>query len=220
MKFDREGNRLVSAAEMKELDRSTIEDHGIPSAVLMERAALAAVDVLRSEDFDLTRVVCVCGPGNNGGDGVAIARLLHIEGHTTSVVMVGDPRKRSEDTRLQLSVAESYGVAVTQAADALESDTLAGATTVVDAVFGIGGGRAPAGVFLDAVRQINRAGAAGAEVLAVDIASGLSADTGEAAGEAVTADVTVTFAYKKFGHDIEPGRTLSGEVVVRDIGIY
>jgi NAD(P)H-hydrate epimerase len=220
MKSDKQGNRLVSAAEMKELDRSAIEGHGIPSMVLMERAALAAVDVLHEEAFDLTRVVCVCGPGNHGGDGIAIARLLHIEGHDVRIVLVGDPEKCSEETRRQQAIAESYGAAVMNAEEALKAGALRDATAVVDALFGIGGGRAPTGVFLDAVRQINRAGASGAEVLAVDIPSGVSADTGEAAGEAVSADVTVTFAYKKLGHDIEPGRTLSGDVVLRDIGIY
>ncbi|MDR3225831.1 MAG: NAD(P)H-hydrate epimerase [Clostridiales Family XIII bacterium] len=220
MKTDREGNRLVTSAEMKELDRNTIENHGVPAMVLMERAALASVETLYEEAFDLTRVAAVCGPGNNGGDGIAIARLLHIAGSAVTVVFVGEAEKRSEETRRQWEIAESYGTRIVGIGEAVKDGIIADATTVIDAVFGIGGGRAPAGDFLDAVRHINRAGAAGAEVLAVDIPSGISAETGEAAGEAVTADVTVTFAYKKTGHTIAPGREMSGEVTIKDIGIY
>jgi NAD(P)H-hydrate epimerase len=220
MKFDKSGNRLVTSAEMKELDKNTIETHGVPSMVLMERAALAAVEALHDEEFDLSRVAAVCGPGNNGGDGVAIARLLHIAGYTAAVVFVGELEKRSEETARQMSIAESYGVPVSFGCGAEASEIIANATTVIDAIFGIGGGRAPEGDFLGAVRLVNRAGAAGAEVLAVDIPSGVSADTGEAAGEAVTADATVTFAFKKIGHTIPPGREMSGEVIIKDIGIY
>jgi NAD(P)H-hydrate epimerase len=220
MKADWEGNRLVSAAEMKELDRNTIEHHGVPSMVLMERAALASVDTLHEEEFDLTHVAAVCGPGNNGGDGIAIARLLHIAGSAVTIVFVGDAEKRSEETRRQWEIAESYGSRIVGMEEAIKTEVIANATTVIDAVFGIGGGRAPTGDFLDAIRQINRAGAAGADILAVDIPSGVSAETGEALGEAVTADVTVTFAYKKIGHTIAPGREMSGEVIVKDIGIY
>jgi NAD(P)H-hydrate epimerase len=220
MKTDREGNRLVSSAEMKSLDRDTIESHGVPSLVLMERAALAAAETLRDEEFDLTRVAVVCGPGNNGGDGIAIARLLHISGTIVTTVFAGDMDKRSEETKRQWDIAESYGVRIIGINDAAGNDIIRNATTVVDAIFGIGGGRAPSGDFLEAVRQVNRAGAAGAEVLAVDIPSGISADTGEASGEAVTADTTVTFAYKKIGHTIQPGKELSGEVIIKDIGIY
>jgi NAD(P)H-hydrate epimerase len=120
----------------------------------------------------------------------------------------------------QWDIAESYGVEFMDMRVSSGSKLFAEATTVIDAIFGIGGGRAPEGDFLDAVRMINRSGASGAEVLAVDIPSGISADTGEAVGEAVSADVTVTFAYKKIGHTIPPGSELSGDVIVKDIGIY
>jgi NAD(P)H-hydrate epimerase len=220
MRTDREGNRLVSSDEMKELDRDTIESHGVPSLVLMERAALAAIETLRDEEFDLTRVAVVCGPGNNGGDGIAIARLLHLSGSIVTAVFVGDMDKRSKETKRQWDIAESYGVRIIGINDTAGNDIIRNSATVIDAIFGIGGGRVPSGDFLEAVRQVNRAGAAGAEVLAVDIPSGISADTGEAAGEAVTADITVTFAYKKIGHTIQPGKELSGEVIIKDIGIY
>jgi NAD(P)H-hydrate epimerase len=220
MALDDSGRRLVTADEMRRLDKDTIECHGVPSLVLMERAALAVVGTLHDEDFDLARVVVVCGPGNNGGDGVAVARLLHLDGRDATVVFVGGLDRRSDDMLRQWSIAVSYGVEIVEHRAAVESGLYLQATTVVDAVFGVGGGRAPEGEFLDAVRMINRAWASETEVLAVDVPSGVSADTGEAPGEAVSADVTVTFAYKKVGHTLPPGDELSGDVVVRDIGIY
>jgi NAD(P)H-hydrate epimerase len=220
MVMDRSGDRLVTADEMKRLDEDTIRRHGVPSAVLMERAALAVVATLHDEDFDLSRVLAVCGPGNNGGDGIAVARLLRLGGYDVVVAFVGEPGKRSEDTLLQWRIAESYGVEIVDLRAAVDSGSFAEATTIIDAIFGIGGGRAPTGDFLDAVRMINRAASSDAEVLAVDMPSGVSADTGEAVGEAVSADVTVTFAYKKIGHARPPGSELSGDVIVKDIGIY
>ena len=236
---------------MKRLDRQTIEGHGLPSLVLMERAALAAVDVLLTEGFGLERVSVVCGPGNNGGDGIAVARLLHLAGYKVDLVFVGDPDKRSEETRKQGEIAESYGLrigtfaavadaanaaAVADAAGKADAMGAAGATnvagavakagasenptTVVDAIFGIGGVRAPEGDFADAIRYINTSRAAGAKVLAIDVPSGVSADTGDTPGEAVSADVTVTFAYKKVGLTKAPGSALAGKIIVKDIGIY
>ena len=205
--------RIVTAEEMKQLDRQTIEDHGIPSLVLMERAALASVDVLHEQGFDLTEVVVICGPGNNGGDGLCVARLLHLAGFGVTVGLIGDALARSTETRQELEIATSYGVPILDLADCPSQPT-----TVIDALLGIGGQRAPAGQFLDAVRYIN--GATAARVLAVDIPSGVSANTGETPGEAVQADTTVTFAYTKVGLTRDPGKTLAGQVIVKDIGIY
>jgi NAD(P)H-hydrate epimerase len=218
--IDKPVGRLVNAEEMRRLDESTIKDHGMPSLVLMERAALATVETLHEEDFDLSKILSVCGPGNNGGDAIATARLLHIGGYDVMAVFVGDPEKRSEETVRQWRTAESYGVKIIGLRDATYSGLFAEATTIIDGIFGIGGGRAPSGDFLDAIRLINRAGASGAEILALDIPSGVSADTGEAAGEAVCADATVTFAYMKIGHTKPPGNELSGDIIVKDIGIY
>ncbi|MCL2492796.1 MAG: NAD(P)H-hydrate epimerase [Clostridiales bacterium] len=210
--------RIVTGEEMKRLDRQTIEGHGVPSLVLMERAALAAVDVLLSGGFDLERVTVICGPGNNGGDGIAVARLLHLAGRNVTLIFVGDPEKRSEETRRQQGIAGSYGLPVGALAQAM--NRAEGPTTLVDAIFGIGGVRAPAGNFLEAVRYINATRATGAKVLAIDIPSGVCADTGGVPGEAVSADATVTFAYKKAGLASPPGNSFAGEVFVKDIGIY
>jgi len=197
---------------MKQLDKNTIEIHGLPSLVLMERAALACVDVLRTEGFDLTLVVVICGPGNNGGDGLAIARLLLLSGVDVQAILVGPADRRTPETEQQLAIALSYGLRLSS----LEHSPTA-PTTLVDALLGIGGLRAPEGEFGDAIRY---ADSCGARVLAVDIPSGVSADTGETPGEAISADVTVTFAYAKVGLTLSPGKELAGKVVVADIGIY
>jgi len=207
---------VVTAEQMRALDQATIVAHGVPSMVLMERAALAVVDVLRGGGFDLSRVVVVCGPGNNGGDGMAVARLLHLAGVSVTAVLLGDDDRRSDGMRQQVAIANSYGVPVARMAELADARP----TTVVDAIFGIGGARAPAGEFLDAVKYVNLCRDQGAKTLAVDIPSGVATDTGEVPGDAVDADVTVTFAYSKVGLTMSPGRELAGRVFVKDIGIY
>jgi len=251
---------LVSSAGMKELDRKTIEEKGVPSLVLMERAALAVVDRLRvggviagrtleapaggldtgrvsagTYNFDTAKlcqnytsppthpfpcqprkVLCVCGAGNNGGDGFAVARLLRLSGAESSVLFIGDRNNMSEETRQQALIAANYGVPI------IENDPAAikGADIIVDALFGIGLTRELSSIYLDTVQAICKARKAGAYVIAVDVPSGISADTGEALGGAVTADETVTFAFCKIGLTIGEGQKCSGNVSVADIGIY
>jgi NAD(P)H-hydrate epimerase len=205
----------VTASEMKNLDRNTIEGHGIPSLVLMERAALAALEVLDAEHFDLTRTICLVGPGNNGGDGLALSRLLLMRGVDVRAFFIGNPEKRSEETLRQWDICRSYHLPIET-----YEDLPGNPTTVIDALFGIGINRQPAGAFIEAIRYINQVGAASARVLALDVASGIITDTGEAPGDAVRADVTVALAYKKPCHAISPGKELSGKIIVKDIGIY
>ena len=216
------GDILVTSSQMKELDRQTIERHEVPALVLMERAALAAVETLREEGFDLSRTLCFCGSGNNGGDGIAVARLMHLAGYDVAVFLIGDFGKSSDETKRQQRISSGYGVSVAafnglSSMAAWDAGTV---TTVIDAVFGIGGGRAPSGIYLEAIRMINALRARRARVLALDIPSGVSADTGASAGEAVQADVTVTFAFNKVGLTKSPGKELAGKVIVKDIGIY
>ena len=221
--------RLVTGAEMKALDENTIKNHGIPSLVLMERAALASVEVLESEGFDLASVIIFCGAGNNGGDGFAISRLLHLAGVNVKTVFIGDSDKRSEETCVQQKIAESYSVQtlcfenISDKSEISENKTAGNEykpTTIIDAIFGIGALRPPKGIYLDAINYINEKRNSGAKVFSIDIPSGVSADNGETPGEAVHADVTVTFAYKKIGLTIPPGSQLAGKIIVKDIGIY
>jgi NAD(P)H-hydrate epimerase len=214
------GNRItamvktVTAAEMKALDAYTINAMGVPSMVLMERAAMASAEVLYEKHFNLKKVLCICGSGNNGGDGLAIARLLRIKGVTVEAVLIGDVTKMSSETKQQMEIARNYDVPVIDNELSVIGD---GCTTIVDALFGIGGGRPLAGKYYDAVGRINESPA---EVLAIDIPSGICVDTGEVLGIAVRARVTATFAFNKIGLTVPPGSDYAGEVVVKDIGIY
>jgi hypoxanthine-DNA glycosylase len=212
---------LVSSAGMKELDRKTIEEKGVPSLVLMERAALAAVGALKSGVLadmagESGKAICVCGAGNNGGDGFAIARLLRLEGIDSEILFIGDRNKMSAETKRQALIAENYGVPIAEN----DLSAINKSKIIVDALFGIGLVRELSGVYLDAVQAINKARKAGAYVLAVDVPSGISADTGEVLGGAAAADETVTFAFCKIGLTIGKGLECSGKVDVADIGIY
>jgi len=247
---------LVSSAGMKELDRRTIEEKGVPSLVLMERAALAVTDALSVSDaFTLSdalalsdalttaykakstgNVLCVCGAGNNGGDGFAVARLLKLAGRDAEVLFIGDRKRMSEETKQQARIAENYGVPITENdMSVFQKNNINKNNTnktdidkinirkpgiIVDALFGIGLVREVSGIYLDAINAINRTRKAGAFVLSVDVPSGISADTGEALGGAVAADNTVTFAYSKIGLTIGKGAEYAGKLTVADIGIY
>ncbi|MCL1922745.1 MAG: NAD(P)H-hydrate epimerase [Propionibacteriaceae bacterium] len=214
------GDQPITSARMKALDEATINDHHVPSLVLMERAALACLDVLHTQLFDLACVKVLCGPGNNGGDGVALARLLHLEGGNAQVFLIGNPTKFTDDLSRQITIAQSYGVPLTYGIEHLTRASSQAPTTVIDAILGIGSQRQPEGDFLEAVRYINTTSQYGTRVLAVDIPTGVNADTGEILGEAVRVDVTVTFAYPKIGLTVPPGSHKAGHVVVADIGIY
>lgn len=201
---------LVTAEEMKRCDQTTIEKFGVPSMVLMERAALACTEELTDGSFDLKNVLVVCGSGNNGGDGFAIARLLHLRGIAVSVYFAGKEASCTQETRLQKNICEKYGVIFVSKLGVGEY------TSIVDAMFGVGLSRNIEGSYAEVIGYMNQSKAA---ILAVDIASGVSADTGKVMGTAVRADKTVTFAFKKIGHVLYPGTEYAGSVSVKDIGI-
>ncbi|MDR2355844.1 MAG: NAD(P)H-hydrate epimerase [Clostridiales Family XIII bacterium] len=218
----RENGIALTAAQMKRCDAHTIQKMGVPSMVLMERAALAVVDELlsgRDPVFDKTYVLCVCGAGNNGGDGAAVARLLSIAGLRAEILFVGARDGTSAETARQLKIAENYGVRLIEnPAPPAMRDLLvnAGITTIVDALFGIGLSRPVTGPHRDAILACN---ASPAKRIAVDIPSGVSADTGEVLGVALRADKTVVLAFQKVGMTLAPGKSLAGRTVIRDIGI-
>ena len=200
---------ILTCGEMKEADSRTIENIGVPSAVLMERAALSVFKEITSR-FSRTSVLCICGSGNNGGDGVAVARLLYHAGYDAVIYMAGDPAHYTEETARQVKIAQNYGVPFI---DHFEEDY----AVIVDALFGIGLSREVTGKYADLIEKINCRQAFKA---AVDIPSGINGDTGQVMGIAVKCDLTVTFAYRKPGHLLYPGRTYCGETVCADIGIY
>ena len=215
--------KLTTAAQMRELDRQAIEERGIPSIELMERAAegvaQAALDLLPRRPGKC-RAAALCGAGNNGGDGIAAARLLFMKGLKVRAFLVGSMEKMTPDAREETRRLSECGVALEpfDPTDADQHAWVLGADAVIDAIFGVGLSR-PIGegtAFAAAVDWINESRGA---VVAADIASGVAADTGAVLGRAVRADRTVTFTLPKLGQAAGEGAILSGAVTVRDIGI-
>jgi NAD(P)H-hydrate epimerase len=210
--------RLVGSAEMREIDRTAIEVFGIPALTLMDRAgrvvAEAALDVAGPKG----RFVVICGGGNNGGDGYVAARLLRGAGRDARVFALVPAERLSPDARAVREQAQRAGVPIDEGVELAPLDAGVG-DVVVDAIFGTGLARAPEGAFAEAIARIDAARVAGARVVAVDVPSGLSADTGRALGPCVRADRTVTFGFSKRGLVLHPGAAYAGEVAVADIGI-
>ena len=206
---------LLSAKQMQACDKRTIEKHQIPSLVLMERAALKVVETIEKEYENANSFSVVCGPGNNGGDGVAIARLLRLKGKTVDCMVLGDSEKFSEQLKQEIKIAESYGLTIH---NKLIEESIEQADLTIDAMFGIGLSRGLSGEYDYAAAIINQ----GANrVLAVDIPSGYNADSGKLLGETgVRADITVTFAYMKKGMLLGDCKAAVGKMVVADVGIY
>lgn len=219
---------LLTATEMAGLDRETIEQIGVPGLVLMENAADGCARCLR-ERFGrraATRgTVVVAGPGNNGGDGHALARKLANRGLPVVVWLLADAGRIQGDARSNLDLLPEYGVPVIHAPDdaavAQLIPRLAHAGVVVDALFGTGLERPLTGRFGAMVDAINeeRAREGGPAVLAVDLPSGIDATSGTILGTAIEADVSVTFCRPKLGHFLYPGAARCGDVEVVDIGV-
>lgn len=210
---------VLDSAAMREADRITIDELGVPSLSLMELAASAVTEAV-SERLDAAGpVVIVCGVGNNGGDGLAVARQLRARGVAVEAWLAAGERAPRGDAARQLELARAFAVPLRTLAGAgmaAFEAALAGAEMVVDAIVGTGLDHALEGDALEAVGAINRSGR---PVIAIDLPSGLNGSSGEVAGEAVEAAVTVTFAAPKVAHVLPPACFRCGEVAVADIGI-
>ena len=201
----------VNAAQMKAADQYTIQKLGVPSLELMEHAAQACVQVLEDEKVDLSHVCVVCGSGNNGGDGFAIARILQNNRYSVEIFCVGNPEHYTEETQEQMHRLQECGGKITYGMPQEDSYSV-----IIDAVFGVGLSRKVEGRYRQVIEQMNRMRGT---KFAVDIPSGLSATTGCILGCAFKADYTVTFQLKKIGLELSQGRTMAGRVIVPDIGI-
>lgn len=206
-------NFLVNGAEMKACDRYTIERYHVPSMILMEHAASALVEELLKCGCDMRHTGIICGYGNNGGDGLAAARILHDAGYETEVWMIGNEEHATEQTRQQLDMVKSYGITLHLPGEEMN---LAECTLLVDAIFGVGLSREVTGNYAGAIDRIN---SAGVFTVAVDIPSGIHAGDGQVLGCAVRADITITFAFCKAGLVLYPGADYAGRVVLKKIGI-
>ncbi len=200
---------LVTAEEMKEYDSNTTERIGIPGMVLMERAALAAREYILRR-WERGSALILAGVGNNGGDGLALARLLTEKGWQAEVWCVGDPEKASAQWKSQRHILEQYPVEFSSTPRKTEY------TIVVDALFGVGLSREITGEYARAVAEF---GEIRGFRLALDVPSGVDSDSGRIWGTAIWADATITFGFLKRGLGLYPGCERAGEIVTADIGI-
>ncbi len=210
---------IVDAARMRRADAAAIRS-GVPSATLMENAARAVSDLVVRAFPGWQQIVVVCGPGNNGGDGLAAARLLGTAGYSVRVFTLGSPDAYGGDAQANALRAREGGIALESLAAprgiASLGRALGDADGVVDALFGTGLARPITGPAARAVAAIQRAGR---PVVSADVPSGLFSDTGAIRGKAIRAAVTVAFGAPKTCHALPPARGVCGRVVVADIGI-
>ena len=204
--------RILTAAQMKEADARTIEG-GIPSLVLMERAAMAVVHTMAEYGMDLRRAIVLCGTGNNGGDGLAVARIMCDLGYEARIVAIGNADHFSTERKQQENMLKPYHIPVFNSFHDADPGS---ATVIIDALFGIGVSRKIEGNWKVCIEEAN---ASGIPIVSIDMPSGIHTDTGALLGTAIHAELTVTFSVLKAGLLLYPGREYSGEVAVREIGI-
>ena len=204
--------RAATAREMQEIDRTAIKSIGIAGPVLMERAGVAVAREIKGS-YRQRRAFIACGTGNNGGDGLVIARELHNAGYLVKVLILGNRNRLSPGCREQYSIARKLKLPVGFGTSITRKDTHG--SVLVDALFGTGLNKEISGPAASMIRRIN---ASGCPLVSVDIPSGISADTGQVLGIAVKADLTVTFGLPKIGHFLGPGAEHTGRLQVEDIG--
>ena len=212
--------KILSGAEMRNIDRRATERFGVPSVVLMENAATAVVDAIFSHYPEADRAAIFCGTGQNGGDGFAIARHLENRGVVPVLFIVGDRSRCKDAAETNLRICERLGLPIHDIRDAdgvnealvYASD----ADIVIDAIFGTGLERAPEGVFAETITAIAELRL---PVVAVDLPSGLNASSAIPFEPSIQAELTVTFAAPKICHLFEPAAMQCGEVIVADIAI-
>lgn len=211
----------VNQRQMKAIDTGSIEKNGIPSMVLMERAALSVAEYIM-EHFSPSagRICSVCGMGNNGADGIAAARILFLKGYQTEIFLFGDPEKATTEWKEQYTIIQNLKIPFVFFQDSnreyfAEYIKTKAPAAFIDGLFGIGLTREITGTCGLLIHELNQSGI---PVIAVDIPSGVRAEDGRIAGAAVKAEVTVTFGRKKVGQILYPGAEYCGKLIVKEIG--
>ncbi len=213
--------RILNAKQMREADRATIDDVGLPSIVLMENAGRQVVAALESlyDDLNDQRVAIIAGKGSNGGDGFVVARTLHQRGVDATVFLVGRVAEVKGDARINLDILGRLSVTVVEVADEgsweLHFSEVSQHDLIIDALFGTGLTTALKGLHQTVVADLN---ASGLPIVSIDLPSGLDCDTGEPLGVAVKAHHTITFVGMKEGFLTASARQYVGELHFVDIG--
>jgi len=212
--------KITSVKQIQLFDNKTINEFGIPSLVLMERASLGVVDVIEKELNQIITseklALIAVGTGNNGGDGLVVARLLFAKGKQVHVLLIGNDSKRSVENLLQLDLIKKLDIPHSYYSKEEFLKLSKQSDIIIDSIFGVGLVRELCGEYKEFVSLINSFDGI---KLSVDIPSGVDGDTGQILGEAVKANYTVTFAYPKTGLFMDSSIDFVGELRVIDIGI-
>lgn len=211
---------ILDKTQMQEADRITITEYGVPSIVLMENAALSVVKVISEKFSDIEDVAILCGKGNNGGDGLAVARHLFNKGYNVKVYLFAKLNELKGDARTNLSICQKMGIeikSITSEKIFFEAFTeLFDSPLIVDGLFGTGLEKPLEGFWATVVETVNTLPSI---ILSIDIPSGLNASQWEVAGPAIKAHTTVTFGGYKIAHIFPPASRYCGRVHLFDIGI-
>jgi len=227
--------KVVTAEEMRRIDRITIERYGIAGAILMERAGLAvaskitelffqdsdniagAIHELSAQGKDNLKIIVLCGSGNNGGDGLVTARILHNQGRDVEVFLAAKPGDLRGDAKINYNAAKKFGVRILPVQRFLTYPLplTPYSCLIIDALLGTGLKKDTRRPVSEVIKKMNELSL---PVISIDIPSGISSDTGQIMGSAVRARATVTFGLPKRGHYLYPGAEYSGDLYIEDIG--
>src|SRR5512140_2103507 len=214
--------RVLNTQQMREADRQTIDDIGIPSVVLMENAGRQAVAAMEAafDDLATSRVAVLCGRGSNGGDGFVVARTLAQRGIESTVFLLGSVADVRGDARTNLEILGRVGLTVVEITNSQEWELhfteISECDLIVDAIVGTGFRGPLSGLLETVVADVN---GLGVPVVAIDLPTGLSADSHEIDGTAIEASMTVTLAAPKIPLVLPPADAYAGDLVIADIGI-
>lgn len=203
----------AKADDMKKIDKGAIEKYGIPGIVLMENAAIAIFK--RIESRGVRKVLILCGTGNNGGDGFALARLLYVKGYDIEIYCFGEIDKVSGDAKINLDILNNMGIEIKNKIDELPQSILT-KDIVIDGLLGTGIRGIVREPYYNAIKAVNELSK---YTISIDIPSGINSDNGEMMGISIKANETVTFGCAKYGHLLLDGREHTGRLTVEDISI-
>ncbi len=199
----------LDSKKMKRIDEYTVNTIKIPAMVLMEHAAIKLVEHMKQRITKEDCILAVCGPGNNGGDGVAAGRILHLQGYQVAILFIGEEDRCSSLMKAQLEIAKNIGIPFEN------SNKLSEYNIIIDAIFGIGLTKPITGEFEEIIKRINKTTGI---IYSVDLPSGISGDDGSVMNVAVKATETITFGHNKIGLLLYPGANYAGTITVADIG--